>query len=336
MKDAITLFRFLIEAQARGERTALVTITAVEGASSRAPGTHMAVTGSGAFLGSFSGGCVEAAVVGEALRVMASGKAERLRLGAGSRFIDIRLPCGGAVEMLLTPAPPAPVLREALTRLSERRVPVCLLLDTDGGVAIAQTDHATGALDDDRFIARHDPDLRLVILGHGAETPALARLGSAYGAEVRVLTPDLDIVASCETLGIAATHLRTAGRSPGLTSDSFTAVVLLFHDHDWETGLLAQALEGDAFFIGAMGSRLTQQRRREALLRHGVPAATIARVVGPIGLIPATRDADTLALSTLAQIAEWMPGAAADGGHRAIRVAGPIDDERASVREPSI
>lgn len=306
MKDAAGIFRFLIDASWRGERTALITIIAVERTSSRAPGTHMAVSETGRFHGSFSGGCVEAAVVAEALRVLATGEAEVLRFGAGSRFIDIRLPCGGAVEFLVTPDPPLAVIDEALTRIAEAREPVCLALGLDGSISLGQPSE----VESDTFLVRHDPDLRLVIIGHGAEAIALARLGLAYGAEVLALSPDADLVVQVAAMGGQTKLLLTPARSPHLSIDPRTAVVLLFHDHDWEDELLAQALEGDAFFVGAMGSRLTHHRRLDALRARGLPEATIARVVGPIGMIPAARDPDTLALSAMAQIAASLPEAA--------------------------
>lgn len=292
MKCARAIFAFLIAAQQRGERTALVTITAVIGSSSRAPGTHMAVSESGAFCGSLSGGCVEAAVVGEAQRVMATGRAEIVRLGAGSPLIDIRLPCGGGLDLLIAPDPDHGALTLA-ARLLQDREPVALAIGRDGAVVVR--DHATGGWQGGQFIALHHPDLRLFIVGHGAETQALARLAGAHGADVVVLSPDADIVEG-------ALHLRTPAASPHLVCDPFSAVVMLFHDHDWEPALLAQALEQPAFFIGAMGSRIAHARRLQALRALSVGEASLARIVTPVGLIPAARDPDTLALSVLAQV----------------------------------
>jgi xanthine dehydrogenase accessory factor len=302
MKGAGALFDFLINASERGERTALVTITDVTGSASRAPGTHMAVSETGAFQGSFSGGCVEAAVVGEAKRVIAGGKAELIRFGIGSRYLDIRLPCGGGLDFLVTPNPSIGMIGQARYLLQER-FSVLLALGHDGSVSAAQA--GTGCRsgwEDDVFRVRHDPELRLVIVGHGAETQALATLARGYGAEVAVLSPDTAIVEAVAACGAAAWHLKTAARTPLLRTDKHTAVVMLFHDHDWEDELLAQALEQNAFFVGAMGSRATHARRLARLERQGVPASSLARLVGPIGLIPATRDPDTLALSALSQI----------------------------------
>jgi len=302
MKGAQALFRFLIDAQAKGEKTALVTITAVIGSSSRAPGTHMAVSETGAFLGSFSGGCVEAAVVGEAKRVMAGGQAEVVRFGQGSPYLDIRLPCGGGLDILFAPDPPAALLRSCCDALTAR-TSIILTCDRGGRFCAreADADDATG-WQNDMFVTRHDPEMRLVIIGHGAETEALADLGLSFGAEICVLSPDAELVARLCERGANAHRLKTAARSVLLRSDRHTAIVMLFHDHEWEIALLAQALDLDAFFIGVMGSRATHRQRTDLLLDAGITPVAVGRITAPIGLIPAARDPQTLALSTLSQI----------------------------------
>jgi xanthine dehydrogenase accessory factor len=303
MKGAASVLHFLIEACSRGERVALVTLTDVIGRSSRAPGTQMGVSESGAYFGSFSGGCIEAAVVAEARRVIESGIAETVRFGDGSRFIDIKLPCGGGIDLLITPRPPLRSLVEA-HRLLADRVPALVSLGKDGAIsALAARDGDSTRWRDDFFHVRHDPDLRIVIVGHGEETRALATIGSAYGAQVVVLTPDAALVDLLGAAGTAVHHLKTPASSPWLKTDRFTATVFLFHDHDWEIALLKQALEQDGFFIGAMGSRATHAVRIADLERAGVSIEAIGRLTGPIGLIPATRDPETLALSALGQIA---------------------------------
>lgn len=299
MKGTAALFGFLIACARRGERTALVTVTDVIGSASRAPGTHMAVSETGEWLGSLSGGCVEAAVVGEARRVIEAGKAELIRFGAGSRFIDIRLPCGGGLDLLIVPSPPIPVLIEAEAQLVHRSA-VTLLLEQDGRIRLAghSAEGSTGKV----YAVRHDPDLRLCIIGHGSETVALARLARTYGAQVTVLTPDDALRLETMVYGAEAHLLVTPAASPAFAADPHTAVVVLFHDHDWEPMLLQQALASDAFYVGAMGSRGTHAARLTALERAGVSRAQRSRLRGPIGLIPATRDPDTLALSILSEI----------------------------------
>ncbi len=302
MKGASALFRFLNDAAARGERTALVTITGVVGQSSRAPGTHMAVAESGTYHGSLSGGCVEAAVVGEALRIMKSCIPECVRFGAGSPYIDIRLPCGGGLDLLIIPDPAQESIKAA-QRMLDGRVAVALVVGRDGGLATEEIHASTIGWRGNAFVAHHHPDLRLVIVGHGTETEVLAQLAYPYGAQVTVISPDADLLVRVAEWGVPGFLLKTPARSDHLRIDGYTAVVMLFHDHDWEPDLIMQALEQDALFIGAMGSRTTHARRLAELRSRGVEDVALKRLVGPIGLIPATRDPETLALSILSQIA---------------------------------
>jgi xanthine dehydrogenase accessory factor len=310
MKGACSIFRFLLDASSRGEGTALITVTGIEGSSSRAIGTHMAVSETGAWSGSLSGGCVEAAVVAEAKRIIATDQTQLVRYGAGSPYIDVRLPCGGGLDLLFTPNPPANMLRPAYERLSTRS-PVSLLLVRDGRVSVRASvlDDKIGWIDD-TFLVQHDPDLRLLIVGHGEEAICLAALASTFGAEVTVLTPDVRVADAVARNGLPVKQLQTPRRTSHLVTDPYTAVVLLFHNHDWEPELLGQALESEAFFVGAMGSRRTHAKRIEILRENGIRASSIARLVAPLGLIPSTRDPDTLALSILSQIAALRSGRA--------------------------
>jgi xanthine dehydrogenase accessory factor len=312
MHDALAIYRFLAVRARRGERAVLVTLTDVTGSAARAPGEQMAVAQDGAFVGSFSGGCVEAAVVAEAQDVLAEGRPRQVRFGAGSPYIDIRLPCGGGIDLLFTPDPVADRIASAVQAL-EARQPISLRLLPSGAMDVRRcSDEQETGWDGPVFAVQHDPALRIVIMGHGAEPGALADLAVAYGAEVHLLTPQSALLESTRAKGLPATLLRTLGPSDALVADRWTAVIALFHDHDWETALLDQALRSDAFFIGAMGSRKTHADRLNRLAEAGCSPADLARVVGPVGLIPATRDPRALAVSILAQVVDAL-GSAATG-----------------------
>lgn len=303
MSGAITVLKFLDEAHRRGERTVLVAIAEVIFAASRNPGTLMAVSERGAWCGSLSGGCVEAAVVGEARRVLAQGHAEVLRLGAGSPLIDIRLPCGGGLDLLIVPDPDADAVASAIERIDQRQ-PVTFEIGLDGTLSASASQPARRVTwDGQRLTVRLEPVLRILAIGQGEEVVALSRLGLAYGAEVLALTPDHAAVGVLTALGAEARHLLMPAPAPPLPTDPQTAVLLLFHDHDWEQALLIEVLNQPALLIGAMGSRRTHALRLEVMRAAGVPEAKLARIEGPIGLIPMTRDPATLALSVLAQVA---------------------------------
>lgn len=194
----------------------------------------------------------------------------------------------------------------------ETRRPVTLRLTESGGFGAAPAARMDEAgWIDGEFRVRHDPDLRVAILGHGAEPMALHDAATAYGAQALILTPQSSLVDEASSRGIEAHLLRTLDRSEHLTIDRWTAVVTLFHDHDWETALLLQAIDGEPFFIGAMGSRKTHEERQRRLLAAGGERAAVERIVGPVGLLAASRDPRTLALSVMAQVVQAYEEAAA-------------------------
>lgn len=246
---------------------ALCTLVGIEGSFSRAIGAHLAVAWDGEIAGSLADGCLEAELALQARALRATGP-QVIRYGRGSPVIDFRLPCGSGLDVLIDPAPDRSAIRRVMSALTERR-PAELPLPA-------------------RSLPRRpcQPPLRLDIFGNGPEMEAMARLASAAGIERRQ-TPQSRL---------------QLGKRPALTPpDAWTAVVLLFHDHDWEMPVLDWALESPAFYIGAIGGARIRQRRAERLALRYNPAQ-LARLRGPVGLIPSARDPATLAMSILAEI----------------------------------
>ncbi len=281
--------------QGEGARVALAVLTGTQGGSVRAPGAMMAVSEAGSVAGYLSGGCVDADLALRAAGAIRTGQGEALRYGQGSPFIDIRLPCGGALDVALCPNPDPRLVRAALARLDAREpvelgiAPACGLTGEPDGTAI--------------FRVRHEPKLRLRLAGRGADALALARTASAAGIPTELWTPEEETLDHARRAGLARTGLLGSPASlPDFGDDAWTAFVLLLHDRDWDVPLLKDALAGPAFHVGAVGSKRTQASRREALLAAGVPASALARLRGPIGLVPGMRDASMLAVSALAGI----------------------------------
>ena len=293
--------QFLFDAQARGAETVLVTVGRVEGSSMRNPGTIMGVAGNGSYAGSLSGGCIESAVVAEALDVLKSGAPRVVRFGAGSPYLDIKLPCGGGLDLTFHPLGVSGFAAACLQSIRERR-PLSIVTGPEQVQHVdkwlaPQFDRASGS-----STFGHWPAPLLQIVGHGAGVEALAGLGRTYGCAARILTPDERIIETLESQGIAAHHLRRTSQTELLESDLWTATVFLFHDHDWEIELMEQALQQPHFYLGAMGGRKAHAFRSEALMARGVSAEAIATIRAPIGLFHSSRDPHTLALSTLGEV----------------------------------
>jgi len=306
LNNIFPIFQFLQQKAAAKQKIVLITLIAVTGASTRNPGAHMAVAEDGSSVGSFSGGCVEAAVVAEALDVIKGGQPREIRFGADSPYLDIRLPCGGGIDLLFTPIADAAMVTDSFGRI-ERREPWTLILDRQhaGFRCEAGADHRAAVERSDRqILVHHIPAAKIAILGHGPSVESLARLSHSYGIDCAVLSSDAGVIDMVKSMAMSADLLKTPQPTPLLDPDPWTACIFYFHDHDWEAALMKQALSSPAFFVGAMGSRQTHAHRLQNLAEIGVSAEESDRMVAPIGLIPSTRDPATLALSTLAQVVE--------------------------------
>lgn len=248
---------------------ALVVLTSVTGGTLRARGSMMCVSAE-KVAGYISNGCVDADVIARA-RARQSGT---FVYGEGSPYRDITLPCGGRLELSIFQKIERSVIEKALSKLEKR-----------GAAKLKIGD----------FSLELSPRIKLRIAGRGAACVALSELARLSGFEVVLQSPDVDGVPKAQ-------HLIDPNNPPQLEDDAWTAVVCLFHDHDWEPALLRQALDGEAFYIGAMGSERTHEIRCQNLLALGLFKLDVARIHGPIGLVDSQRHARFLAISILAEI----------------------------------
>lgn len=244
----------------------LCTIVGIEGSFSRRLGAQLAIRADGGIVGSLADGCLERQLASD---MAGAGAAHIRRYGRGSDLIDFRLPCGSGLDILIDPAPDREACRAAVARLSARQEAV-LPLPCD-------------MLPQRRFV----PALGLQLFGEGPELEALSTLAGAAGLD-------------------ASTHGKDAlslGRAPrGLSADPWTAVILLFHDHEWEHAILQWALATSAFYIGAQGGQEARRGRLDRLSQSGILPEQLARIRSPIGVIPRSREPGVLGLSVLAEV----------------------------------
>ena len=244
----------------------LCTIVGIEGSFSRRVGAQLAVGPGGAITGSLADGCLEKQLASEI--AAAEGPVVK-RFGAGSELIDFRLPCGSGLDVLIDPEPDRALCRAAVERLDGREEAVMVLPAID------------------LPMRRYIPALRLQVFGEGPELEALVALAATAGVEVSAHGKDA---------------LSLGRRPAGLAADPWTAVVLLFHDHEWEQPILEWALDTPAFHIGAQGGFEARRTRLERLAERRVPSDQLSRIKSPIGVIPHSREPGVLALSVMAEI----------------------------------
>lgn len=247
---------------------ALCTLVNVEGGYSRGIGSHLAINDQLGIRGTLADDCLEAELVSQARLAGEQGTPRLLRFGAGSPFVDFRLPCGAGIDVLIDPSFPKAAAAGVLAQLENRR-PASLRLG-------------------DGWVGQFQPELRLIVLGTQIEASALEQVAEGLGIEMDVRLPG-DRIA--------------LGQAPqSLEADAFTAIISLFHDHEWERDVLPWALATDSFYIGAIGGAETRRRRLEMLKAQGFDQQALDRIRSPIGMIPAAKDPVTLAVSILAEV----------------------------------
>jgi xanthine dehydrogenase accessory factor len=303
MYNPAPIFKFVEAKQALGQAVVLVTIAAASASSSRNPGAHLAVSADGAMIGSLTGGCIEAAVAAEALEVLRDGHPRMTRYGQGSRFLDIRLPCGGSLDILFSPLRDPQMgatLVEHLLRRDSFRIRLSLHAAT---LELSAGDTRFDAnLTATHLTINHIAPLRVLLIGQGPAVEVLHDIGATIGVEAIIYSPNRDLIERIESRGSAAHLLSSISALPDFETDRFTAAVLLLHEHEWEPPILRQLLTSDAFYLGAMGSRTVHSARLDSLREMSVSISALERIAAPVGLIPSMRDPETLAVSIIAQI----------------------------------
>ena len=306
---------------------ALSTVVETWGSGPRRPGARMTVDPEGRIAGSVSGGCVEAAVVETARRVIAGGPPRLLHFSVSDELaFGAGLACGGSLSVFVESAD-----RGLLGRVREgmrRRVPVACAVVTAGPnlgeslvlvsgvpgvgspalVAAAEAALAggeAGTFETERGPVFCDvilPPESLVLVGGVHIAQPLAALARLVGYRPVICDPRPVFASAARFPGV---EIVNDWPGPGLARiglDSGTAVATLTHDPKLDDPALAAALGSPAFYVGALGSRRTHARRLDRLRGRGVSEAALSRIAAPIGLPIGARSPDQIALAVMAQV----------------------------------
>ncbi len=278
----------------------LAVIIGIEGPSYRPLGAAMAILADGRRVGTLSSGCIESDIEHHAKQALKNRKPMRVLYGHGSKYADLVLPCGGSLEILLVPNPD----RQALEVLDNNRIarkPCTLNLAPDTGDMHVTDEGQTGTTKT-HFKVRFEPDIFFYVFGKGPEACTFSALVQSAGYPNLLLSPDDETLEFAKSSGSPTQHLKQPVYPADIKPDQWSAILLFFHDHEWEPPILTGALNSDAFYIGAQGSQRARDARHAEIKALGVTANDIARLKGPIGLIPSARDARTLSVSVLAEV----------------------------------
>jgi xanthine dehydrogenase accessory factor len=301
--------------RARRERVALATVVATRRSAPRPVGSKLAVSERGELFGSVSGGCVESEVALVAADVIADGTPRLLSYGIEDELAwSVGLPCGGEIDVFVERFDgELPAEGVTLTVLEGERAGERIRAEVPPGPSRVLE------LDGERVFADVlGPPPRLVVVGATDTAEELARAAKALGWHTAVIDPRPALVTR-ERLP-SPDELEVAWPDE-LEADAETAVVVLTHEERLDVPALTKALASDAFYVGAIGSRRTQEKRRERLLEAGLDEEQLERLSGPAGLDLGAHTPAETAVSILAEVLAVRAGRA---GGRLVERSGPI------------
>ena len=284
------------------EPLVLATIVAVEGSARREVGTQMLFRGARAW-GYLSGGCIEADIADHAVHVLADGQPRLLVYGTRSAWIDVRLTCGGRVEILLERIDlREPACQGLIAAATDR---VALDWSSDGRTRVAAASferHPAFAWDASTpsYRRRQLPPWRLVVVGSDPTALAIADLGHRAGLTTSLVRHPTEEPRPENVVEYVV--IRSVAPASLPTLDYWTALVAATHEADLDDMFVAHALASEAAYVGVLGATASAAARRDRLAARGLSEAQLDRLRSPAGIARVGKTPWQVAVSVIADI----------------------------------
>ncbi len=305
-----------------GRGAVLATVIETWGSAPRRTGSQMVIGPDMAMMGSVSGGCVEGAVVEEAMLALQDGRPRVLTFGVSDEAaFAVGLACGGTIRILLEPvgrALPEPILAEIVSARSARK-PLAyqvnlktwdrgLLTEDDTTAPLFRADKSGVAqtANGEVFTHVHNPPLRMAVIGAVHIAQHLVPMARACGFDVLVIDPREAFGSPARFPGTALSHDWPDAALADFGIDARTAVVTLTHDPKLDDPAIRATLASPAFYLGCLGSTRTNARRSARLAEAGIPPERLARIRAPVGLNIGAATPAEIAVAILAQVIETL------------------------------
>jgi len=290
---------------AAGQACELVTVIRTWGSSPRPEGATLAICQDGTVIGSVSGGCIEDDLIDHVrregiVRTLPEIVTYGITADQAHRF---GLPCGGTIELAIEPLSEKSRIAELLHKI-ERNELVARRLDLHSGEVTLSPAGAGMSLQvsDAAMTSIHGPRWRLLIIGAGQLSRFLAQIALGMDYRVTVCDPREEYREGWDVPGTELVHGMPDDVVTEMKLDSRCAVVALTHDPKLDDLALMEALKSDAFYVGAIGSRVNNAKRRERLRLFDLRDEELARLHGPIGVYIASKTPAEIAISILAEM----------------------------------
>lgn len=291
--------------QQQGLSCLLVTVVTTWGSSPRPVGSMLVLNALGQVAGSVSGGCIEDDLIARVQQLgITQTVPELVTYGVSAEEAHrFGLPCGGTIQLALEPIAPHSQIEELLSALAAGQLSRRSLNLQTGAVHLsAAQPSAQLTLHDDMLDTIHGPRWRLLIIGAGPLSRFLASIATGLDYQVTVCDPREEYRSDWNLPEVPVLHAMPDDLVMEMQLDARSAVLALSHDPKLDDLALMEALKSPAFYVGAIGSRINNQRRRERLKEFDLSEQQLARLHGPVGLYIGSKTPPEIAISILAQM----------------------------------
>ena len=290
---------------AAGKRCELVTVIKTWGSSPRPEGATLGICDDGHVVGSVSGGCIEDDLID---RVRKEGitrtQPEIVTYGiTADEAHRFGLPCGGTIQLAIEPLSAESQITELIERLSKGELVARRVDLQNGAVTLGSAKPGMSLqVSESALTTIHGPRWRLLIIGAGQLSRFLAQIAVGMDYSVTVCDPREEYREGWHVEGVQVVHAMPDDLVLEMKLDSRCAVVALTHDPKLDDLALMEALKSEAFYVGAIGSRSNDEKRRERLLDFDLTPAQLEKLHGPIGLYIGSKTPSEIAISILAEM----------------------------------
>ena len=310
----VMVLRTLAGWRAGGKRALLATVVRTWGSSPRPVGSIMALCENGAVVGSVSGGCIEDDLIYQftqaysgvgSNKTIPSGPPSFIKYGiTADEAHRFGLPCGGTLELLLEYDPDATALSELVAALETGQLMQRSVSLKDGVVTLSANGvPAELALTRTELINTFGPEYRMLLIGAGQLTEYLASMAQFSGFAVTVCDPREEYRSAWSVAGVAVVSDMPDDVVIAFKPDRRSCVIALTHDPKLDDLALLEALNTDAFYVGAIGSRRNNEARHLRMAEHfSVSLQALGRLRGPIGIYIGSKTPPEIAVSVMAEV----------------------------------
>lgn len=288
-----------------GKRVALATVVQTWGSSPRPVGSWLAIREDGQVVGSVSGGCVEDDLIRRVqTEILTRTSPELVKYGVSKdEAVRFGLPCGGTLQLLVEPRPELAILEAIMSGIKKRSIVLREVNVLTGQSTLSIGNRSTQfQFSNEKMQTIYGPRWRMFIIGAGQLSLCLASFALTSDFDITIIDPREEYAEGIGSEGIQFIQGMPDDVMQELGVDSHTAIVALTHDPKIDDLALIDALQSEAFYVGALGSHTNTQKRKERLREFNLSTEQLERLHGPVGLAIGALTPPEIAVSIMAEV----------------------------------